>query len=116
MLQSLVCHESLCFQKTPVPWGSIFTSPAVLAIATADFAYQWLWYTALTLMPTYFNDVLKFDITTVSKNIFMKMYAVKTSAAPRGGGGGHETLAAPDVRIGGGQRRRAPKIWSKLAN
>ena len=23
--------------------------------------------------------------------------------------------AAPDVRIGGGQRRRAPKIWSKLA-
>ena len=24
--------------------------------------------------------------------------------------------AAPDFRIGGGQRQRAPKIWSKLAN
>ena len=24
--------------------------------------------------------------------------------------------AAPDVRIGGGQRQRALKIWSKLAN
>ena len=26
------------------------------------------------------------------------------------------TQAAPDVRIGGGQWRRAPKIWSKLGN
>ena len=27
-----------------------------------------------------------------------------------------EPQAAPDVRIGGGQRRRAPKIWRKLVD
>ncbi|XP_064172036.1 sialin-like isoform X2 [Anguilla rostrata] len=45
-----------------IPWASIFTSPSVWAIVVAHFSYNWTFYTLLTLLPTYMNNVLGFSI------------------------------------------------------
>jgi MFS transporter, ACS family, solute carrier family 17 (sodium-dependent inorganic phosphate cotransporter), other len=52
-------------QKTnlDVPWKSMFTSVPIYAIAVAHFAFTWGYYTLLTQLPTYMNDILKFDLT-----------------------------------------------------
>ncbi|XP_061692413.1 sialin isoform X2 [Syngnathoides biaculeatus] len=45
-----------------IPWGAIVTSRPLLAIVVAHFSYNWTFYTLLTLLPTYMNDVLGFSI------------------------------------------------------
>ncbi|XP_071385715.1 sialin isoform X2 [Centroberyx affinis] len=45
-----------------IPWGSIVTSGALWAIVVAHFSYNWTFYTLLTLLPTYMNDILGFSI------------------------------------------------------
>ncbi|XP_072534238.1 sialin [Salminus brasiliensis] len=45
-----------------IPWTSILTSVPLLAIVVAHFSYNWTFYTLLTLLPTYMNDVLGFSI------------------------------------------------------
>lgn len=44
------------------PWGSIFKSMPVMAIAVAHFSYTWGFYTLLTSMPAYMKDILDFDL------------------------------------------------------
>lgn len=44
------------------PWKSIFTSMPVNAIAAAHFSYNWGFYTLLTQLPSYMNDILDFDL------------------------------------------------------
>lgn len=44
------------------PWRKIFTSTPVMAIAVADFAYSWGFYTLLTHLPSYMKDILSFDL------------------------------------------------------
>ncbi|KAK0146018.1 Sialin [Merluccius polli] len=46
----------------PVPWRSIVTCGPLWAIVVAHFSYNWTFYTLLTLLPTYMNDVLGFSI------------------------------------------------------
>ncbi|KAG7280337.1 hypothetical protein CRUP_026878 [Coryphaenoides rupestris] len=46
----------------PVPWGSIVTCRPVWAVAVAHFCSNWTFYTLLTLLPTYMNKVLGFNI------------------------------------------------------
>lgn len=49
-----------------IPWRSIITSRPLWAIVVAHFSYNWTFYTLLTLLPTYMNDVLGFSIQQVS--------------------------------------------------
>lgn len=53
-------------QNVKVPWLKIFTSLPVYAIIVANVCSDWGAYTLLTNIPTYINEVLKFDITSVS--------------------------------------------------
>lgn len=48
-----------------IPWGAIVTSIPLWAIVVAHFSYNWTFYTLLTLLPTYMNDVLGFSIQQV---------------------------------------------------
>ncbi|XP_069000369.1 sialin [Embiotoca jacksoni] len=45
-----------------IPWRAIVTSSALWAIIVAHFSYNWTFYTLLTLLPTYMNNVLGFSI------------------------------------------------------
>ncbi|TSK22712.1 Sialin [Bagarius yarrelli] len=45
-----------------IPWRSIFMSVPLWAIVVAHFSYNWTFYTLLTLLPTYMNDILGFSI------------------------------------------------------
>ncbi|XP_034407494.1 sialin [Cyclopterus lumpus] len=45
-----------------IPWRAILTSGPLWAIVVAHFSYNWTFYTLLTLLPTYMNDVLGFSI------------------------------------------------------
>ncbi|XP_059615153.1 vesicular glutamate transporter 3-like [Phlebotomus argentipes] len=46
------------------PWKAIFTSSAVYALITANFCDTWTNYTFLTQIPTFLNDILKFNLGT----------------------------------------------------
>ncbi|XP_062286788.1 sialin isoform X2 [Scomber scombrus] len=45
-----------------IPWRSIVTSGPLWAIVVAHFSYNWTFYTLLTLLPTYMNNILGFSI------------------------------------------------------
>uniref|UniRef100_A0A8C2QBL3 Sialin n=1 Tax=Cyprinus carpio TaxID=7962 RepID=A0A8C2QBL3_CYPCA len=45
-----------------IPWTSILKSMPLWAIVVAHFSYNWTFYTLLTLLPTYMNDILGFSI------------------------------------------------------
>jgi len=49
-----------------MPWRQIFTSGPVWAIIVANFCVDWGLYTYLTNIPTFFYEVLFFDIQSVS--------------------------------------------------
>ncbi|KAK3743741.1 hypothetical protein RRG08_043473 [Elysia crispata] len=51
-------------KKVNVPWLSILLSLPVWAIVVANVTSDWGAYTLLTNIPTYINEVLKFDITS----------------------------------------------------
>lgn len=44
------------------PWKSIFTSMPVYAIVVTHFSYTWGFYTMLTQLPSYMNDMLDFNL------------------------------------------------------
>nr|XP_003706045.2 PREDICTED: vesicular glutamate transporter 2 isoform X1 [Megachile rotundata] len=48
--------------KITYPWKSILTSPPVWAIVAAHFSENWGFYTMLTQLPTFMNDVLNFKL------------------------------------------------------
>ncbi|CAJ1066712.1 sialin [Xyrichtys novacula] len=45
-----------------IPWKAIVTSRPLWAIVVAHFSYNWTFYTLLTLLPTYMNNILGFSI------------------------------------------------------
>ncbi|XP_034464146.1 sialin isoform X2 [Hippoglossus hippoglossus] len=49
-----------------IPWRAIVTSRPLWAIVVAHFSYNWTFYTLLTLLPTYMNDILGFSIQQVT--------------------------------------------------
>eukprot|EP00043_Microstomoeca_roanoka_P000892 m.29807 g.29807 ORF g.29807 m.29807 type:complete len:547 (-) comp10552_c0_seq2:219-1859(-) len=51
-------------RDVPVPWKGIFTSLPVWAIIINHTTQNWGFYTLLTCLPTYFNDVLRFNISS----------------------------------------------------
>ena len=60
--------KSLCFlfKACSVPWRAILRSVPLYAILFANLSSGWLSYTAMTTLPQYIQDVLKFSITKVS--------------------------------------------------
>ncbi len=54
------------FQHPPVPWRLLFSSKAVWAIIVTHTCANWGTYTLLTNIPSYMNEVLKFNISEVS--------------------------------------------------
>jgi len=63
-----MCHFLLQLSPTTdyIPWTSILKSLPLWAIVVAHFSYNWTFYTLLTLLPTYMNDILGFSIQQVS--------------------------------------------------
>jgi len=53
-------------QFNALPWSDILSSSAVWAIVFGHFGACWGYYTLFTGMPTYFKDVLDFDIEQVN--------------------------------------------------
>lgn len=45
-----------------VPWKAIFTSPPVWAIVSSHCAENWGFYTLLTQLPTFLNDIFGFKL------------------------------------------------------
>jgi len=52
-----------------MPWLKIVTSGPVWAIVIANFCTDWALYTYLTSIPTFYKEVLFFDIQSVSTSI-----------------------------------------------
>ncbi|XP_056175937.1 sodium-dependent phosphate transport protein 1, chloroplastic isoform X2 [Syzygium oleosum] len=48
---------------TTIPWGLILSKPPVWALIVCHFCHNWGTFILLTWMPTYYNQVLKFDLT-----------------------------------------------------
>ncbi|XP_074645344.1 sialin-like isoform X1 [Tubulanus polymorphus] len=61
--KSLVGMIKVGSQSSKVPWKDLFLSPAVWGAICGDFACMWSFYTFLTNMPSYVNEVLKLDIS-----------------------------------------------------
>ena len=57
------------FQPLVVPWCSMFKSIRVWAILVANLTTDWGLYFLLTSIPLYMSEVLKLDISTVSRNL-----------------------------------------------
>ncbi|KAK7489398.1 hypothetical protein BaRGS_00019342 [Batillaria attramentaria] len=55
-------------EELRTPWRSIFTSPALYAIAAAHFANDWGCFAVMTCLPKFMKDILRFDM---SKNGFL---------------------------------------------
>jgi hypothetical protein len=57
-----------CFQgeSRSVPWKSILTCVPMWAILVTQCGTAWLFYTQLTELPTYMNNILQFEIKQVS--------------------------------------------------
>ncbi|XP_046866055.1 putative inorganic phosphate cotransporter isoform X1 [Drosophila willistoni] len=49
-------------QSMPVPWLSIFSSPAFYGLLAAHCGFTWGFYTLLTEMPTYMSSVLELNV------------------------------------------------------
>ena len=52
-------------QRGNPPWGKILLSMPVWAIIVSHTSNNWGFYTLLTELPTYFSDILGFDIKNV---------------------------------------------------
>jgi len=56
-------------QLREMPWLRFVTSGPVLAIVIANFCMDWGGYTLLTCTPTFYKEVLFFDIESVSSRL-----------------------------------------------
>lgn len=63
--ERIVCFTGV-LQWREVPWIRFATSGPVWALIVANFCMDWGLYTLLTNIPTFYKEVLLFDITQVS--------------------------------------------------
>ncbi|XP_039291932.1 sialin [Nilaparvata lugens] len=61
-IESSLVHSSSSSKSMRVPWKAIATSGPVWALLITHLAQNWGFWTLLTLMPTYINSVLGFNI------------------------------------------------------
>jgi len=60
---------SFSVQLKEMPWLSFLTSGPVWAIVIANICMDWGGYTLLTQIPTFYKEVLLFDIESVSNQL-----------------------------------------------
>jgi len=63
----ILCECLLATQLREMPWLRFLTSGPVWAIIIANLCMDWGGYTLLTSIPTFYREVLLFDIEAVSK-------------------------------------------------
>ena len=51
------------------PWKAIFTSVPMWALIIVHCGQNWGYWTLITELPTYMNDILKFNLKEVSNNL-----------------------------------------------
>ncbi|XP_063701161.1 vesicular glutamate transporter 1-like [Culicoides brevitarsis] len=68
----------------PTPWRKIWTSTAVWAIIFAHFSENWGYYTLLTQLPTFLNDVIGFDLTKAGFTSSLPYLTMGVLLAPTG--------------------------------
>ncbi|EFN84324.1 Putative inorganic phosphate cotransporter [Harpegnathos saltator] len=51
-------------KKLPVPWGQVLRSKPFIAILIAHFCNNFGWYMLLIELPTFMNQILKFDMSS----------------------------------------------------
>ena len=61
-----VSHKLGARPRPPVPWRAILTSTPVLAVIASKFSLGWTFFTILSKLPAYLNDVLHVAPTEVS--------------------------------------------------
>lgn len=61
-INSSCCGSDIIPEPTCIPWKSIFTSIPFLALIIVHTAQAWGYWVILTYLPTYMNNVLKYDI------------------------------------------------------
>jgi ACS family sodium-dependent inorganic phosphate cotransporter-like MFS transporter 5 len=61
------------------PWGRILCSPAVLAICVANWANNWGDYVLIDGLPSYFRDVLGFDLATAGALAALPQLAIMST-------------------------------------
>ncbi|KOC59597.1 Putative inorganic phosphate cotransporter [Habropoda laboriosa] len=64
-------------EKLPVPWGEVLRSKPFMAILIAHFCSNFGWYMLLIELPTFMNQILKFDMSSnagVSSMPFLCMW------------------------------------------
>lgn len=49
-----------------IPWKAIFTSVPMWALIIVHCGQNWGYWTLITELPTYMNDILKFNLKEVS--------------------------------------------------
>ncbi|ESO02282.1 hypothetical protein HELRODRAFT_65417 [Helobdella robusta] len=49
-------------QKFPIPWKSLFTSLPLYAITVSHFSENWGFYTMMTELPTFLNDLVDYNL------------------------------------------------------
>eukprot|EP00045_Choanoeca_perplexa_P006649 m.57291 g.57291 ORF g.57291 m.57291 type:complete len:592 (-) comp13717_c0_seq2:131-1906(-) len=74
-------EESIASQQgthvnPPTPWKHMLTSSCVWALIINHTCQNWGFYTLLTCLPTYFNDVLRFDIQSGGINAAVPYFAL----------------------------------------
>lgn len=52
-------------QRLSVPWGQVLRSKPFMAILIAHFCSNFGWYMLLIELPTFMNQILKFDMSSV---------------------------------------------------
>ncbi|XP_015873810.1 sodium-dependent phosphate transport protein 1, chloroplastic [Ziziphus jujuba] len=89
-----------CASKEPVktiPWGRILSKAPVWALIVSHFCHNWGTFILLTWMPTYYNQVLKFNLTESGLLCVLPWLTMALSA--NAGGWIADTLVSKGVSV-----------------
>ncbi|KAI9109082.1 hypothetical protein K1719_019705 [Acacia pycnantha] len=88
------------FSKEPVkniPWGLILSKAPVWALIVSHFCHNWGTFILLTWMPTYYNQVLKFNLT--ESGLFCVLPWLTMALAANLGGWIADTLVSKGLSV-----------------
>lgn len=63
-------NYNLLLKTMRTPWKAIFTSVPMWALIIVHCGQNWGYWTLITELPTYMNEVLEYKLVDVSKNLF----------------------------------------------
>lgn len=63
-------NYNLLLKAMRTPWKAIFTSVPMWALIIVHCGQNWGYWTLITELPTYMNEVLEYKLVDVSKNLF----------------------------------------------